>query len=102
MLGSKRTLSLFQRLIIRTSISKNKIIHAKVYWKHSVLAYGNCPFIHVTITELLFRWFSNLEDELALEEEAERKFGWLLKLMFIGTATYVGFQFFPYMGTSQF
>lgn len=102
MLGNKRTLCIFQHVIIRTSISKNKIIRARVYWKYSVLAWGNCPFIHVTITELLFGWFSNLEDELALEEEAERKFGWLLKLMFIETVTYVGFQFFPYMGTSQF
>lgn len=35
---------------------------------------------------------------MSLEEEAERKAGWLLKLIFIGTAVFVGFQFFPYMG----
>ncbi|KAK3422689.1 uncharacterized protein LOC104454436 [Eucalyptus grandis] len=38
------------------------------------------------------------KDELALEQEAEKKIGWLLKLFFAGTATYVGYQFFPYMG----
>lgn len=37
-------------------------------------------------------------DDLTMEEEAERKIGWLLKLFFAGTATYVGYQFFPYMG----
>ena len=41
--------------------------------------------------------FRFLED-LTLEEEAERKIGWMLKLFFAGTATYVGYQFFPYMG----
>ncbi|KAG2298157.1 hypothetical protein Bca4012_009360 [Brassica carinata] len=38
------------------------------------------------------------KDDLTLEEEAERKIGWMLKLFFAGTATYVGYQFFPYMG----
>ncbi|CAN8254482.1 unnamed protein product [Cochlearia groenlandica] len=38
------------------------------------------------------------KDDLTLEEEAERKIGWLLKLFFAGTASYVGYQFFPYMG----
>ena len=33
-----------------------------------------------------------------MEEEAERKVGWLLKLIFAGTATAVGYQLFPYMG----
>lgn len=33
-----------------------------------------------------------------MEEEAERKIGWLLKLIFAGTATVVAYQFFPYMG----
>ncbi|XP_058080610.1 uncharacterized protein LOC131228762 isoform X2 [Magnolia sinica] len=37
-------------------------------------------------------------DELSMEEEAERKIGWLLKLFFAGTATYFAYQFFPYMG----
>ncbi|XP_048135508.1 uncharacterized protein LOC115743798 isoform X2 [Rhodamnia argentea] len=34
----------------------------------------------------------------ALEQEAERKIGWLLKLFFAGTATFVGYQIFPYLG----
>ncbi|KAL6977529.1 hypothetical protein U1Q18_026328 [Sarracenia purpurea var. burkii] len=38
------------------------------------------------------------KDERTLEEEAERKIGWILKLIFAGTATVVGYQFFPYMG----
>lgn len=38
------------------------------------------------------------KDELSLEEDAERKVGWLLKLIFAGTATAVGYQLFPYMG----
>ncbi|XWS07583.1 hypothetical protein CRYUN_Cryun41cG0001400 [Craigia yunnanensis] len=37
-------------------------------------------------------------DEAYLEQEAERKIGWLLKLIFAGTATFVAYQFFPYMG----
>uniref|UniRef100_A0A2P2JA42 Uncharacterized protein LOC103332857 n=2 Tax=Rhizophora mucronata TaxID=61149 RepID=A0A2P2JA42_RHIMU len=40
----------------------------------------------------------NGRDELSIEEEAERKIGWLLKLMFAGAATAIGYQFFPYMG----
>ncbi|KAF5729458.1 hypothetical protein HS088_TW21G01624 [Tripterygium wilfordii] len=44
--------------------------------------------------------FSSLKgkDELSIEEEAERKVGWLLKLIFAGTATAVGYQLFPYLG----
>ncbi|CAI0419654.1 unnamed protein product [Linum tenue] len=38
------------------------------------------------------------EAAAALEEEAERKIGWLLKVIFAGTATAIGYQFFPYMG----
>ncbi|GAB4827668.1 hypothetical protein Ancab_034553 [Ancistrocladus abbreviatus] len=38
------------------------------------------------------------KEELSIEEEAERKIGWLLKLLFAGTAIAVGYQFFPYMG----
>ncbi|XP_004500540.1 uncharacterized protein [Cicer arietinum] len=41
---------------------------------------------------------SNSKDELALEGEVERKFGWLLKTLFFGSAIYAGYQFFPYMG----
>lgn len=37
-------------------------------------------------------------EDLALEEEAERRFGWVLKAIFLGTAGLVAFQFFPYMG----
>ena len=37
-------------------------------------------------------------DEVALEQDAERKIGWLLKLFFAGTATVIGYQFFPYLG----
>ncbi|KAL6893621.1 hypothetical protein ACP4OV_007719 [Aristida adscensionis] len=37
-------------------------------------------------------------DDRALEEEAEKKFGWMLKIFFLGTAGLVGYQFFPYMG----
>ncbi|XP_021309528.1 uncharacterized protein LOC8056751 isoform X2 [Sorghum bicolor] len=36
-------------------------------------------------------------DDRALEEEAEKKFGWILKIFFLGTAGLVGYQFFPYM-----
>ena len=41
-------------------------------------------------------------DETALEEEAEKKMGWLLKLIFIATGSLVAFQFFPYMGKVAF
>ncbi|XP_021769287.1 uncharacterized protein LOC110733531 [Chenopodium quinoa] len=37
-------------------------------------------------------------EELTLEEDAERKIGWVLKLIFAGTATAVGYHLFPYMG----
>ncbi|PKA64395.1 hypothetical protein AXF42_Ash009617 [Apostasia shenzhenica] len=47
-----------------------------------------------------FRRFSSHteKDDIALEEEVERKVGWLLKLFFVVTAVAVGYQFFPYMG----
>ncbi|XP_050385887.1 uncharacterized protein LOC126802319 [Argentina anserina] len=41
---------------------------------------------------------SNARDELSLEEEADRKIGWLLKLLFAGTATAVAYNIMPYMG----
>ena len=41
---------------------------------------------------------SEFADELSIEEDAERKIGWLLKSIFVGTAAFVGYQFFPYMG----
>lgn len=37
-------------------------------------------------------------DERAMEEEAEKKFGWLFKLLFVGTATIGGYHIFPYLG----
>ncbi|KAG2723998.1 hypothetical protein I3843_02G173900 [Carya illinoinensis] len=37
-------------------------------------------------------------DELFIEQDAERKIGWLLKLIFAGTASAVAYQFFPYLG----
>ncbi|XP_054796396.1 uncharacterized protein LOC129301820 [Prosopis cineraria] len=40
----------------------------------------------------------NGKEELTVEEEAERKIGWLLKLLFAGTASVVAYQFFPFMG----
>lgn len=41
---------------------------------------------------------NSVADEVALEQDAERKIGWMLKLFFAGTASYVGYQFFPYLG----
>ncbi|KAI3927117.1 hypothetical protein MKX01_029885 [Papaver californicum] len=38
------------------------------------------------------------KDEIALEEEVERKVGWMLKAFYVASATFVGYQFFPYMG----
>ncbi|GFP84411.1 hypothetical protein PHJA_000584900 [Phtheirospermum japonicum] len=37
-------------------------------------------------------------DERSIEQEAERKIGWLLKTIFFGTAGAVGYNLFPYMG----
>ncbi|XP_042012853.1 uncharacterized protein LOC121761276 [Salvia splendens] len=42
--------------------------------------------------------YKRVLDEKSLEEDAERKIGWLLKLFFAGTATVIGFHLFPYMG----
>ncbi|KAH0979378.1 hypothetical protein GBA52_006555 [Prunus armeniaca] len=36
--------------------------------------------------------------ELSLEQDAERKIGWLLKLIFAGTATCIAYNIMPYMG----
>ncbi|CAA0825437.1 ARM repeat superfamily protein [Striga hermonthica] len=38
------------------------------------------------------------KDEKSIEEEAERKIGWLLKTIFFGTAGLVSYNLFPYMG----
>ena len=40
----------------------------------------------------------HVSEEISVEEDAERKVGWLLKIIFVGTASYMGLQFFPYMG----
>ncbi|KAK4579582.1 hypothetical protein RGQ29_029308 [Quercus rubra] len=40
----------------------------------------------------------NVKDELSIEKDAERKIGWLLKLIFAGTASAVAYQLFPYLG----
>ena len=40
-------------------------------------------------------------DQLSIEQEAERKVGWLLKTIFFATAAAAGYQFFPYMGISH-
>ncbi|KAF1870504.1 hypothetical protein Lal_00003710 [Lupinus albus] len=50
---------------------------------------------HLTV-QLVTRAFAN--DELSIEEEAERKVGWLLKSIFFVTAGAAGYHFFPYMG----
>lgn len=39
-----------------------------------------------------------VSDQKSLEEDAERKIGWVLKLFFAGTATFIGYNLFPYMG----
>lgn len=44
--------------------------------------------------------FSTVSDQKSLEEDAERKIGWVLKLFFAGTATFIGYNLFPYMGMS--
>ncbi|XP_047968562.1 uncharacterized protein LOC125212433 [Salvia hispanica] len=42
--------------------------------------------------------YKRVLDEKTLEQDAERKIGWLLKLFFAGTATVIGYHLFPYMG----
>ncbi|KAJ3687383.1 hypothetical protein LUZ61_016547 [Rhynchospora tenuis] len=53
-----------------------------------------------TTTALVRRFSSSLkeEDEIALEEEAQKKAAWLFKSIFIVTAGFAAYQFFPYMG----
>ncbi|KAL0329418.1 UNVERIFIED_CONTAM: hypothetical protein Sradi_4928500 [Sesamum radiatum] len=52
--------------------------------------------------ELVSFFFKNISfayrDEKSIEEEAERKIGWLLKLIFAGTATVIAYNLLPYMG----
>ncbi|CAN6463420.1 unnamed protein product [Victoria cruziana] len=45
----------------------------------------------------LYYYYSFIVDT-SIEEDAERKIGWLLKSIFAGMAVYFGYQFFPYMG----
>ncbi|RDX97159.1 hypothetical protein CR513_20101, partial [Mucuna pruriens] len=49
-----------------------------------------------TICDLVI--FHHIMAKLSIEEEAERKVGWLLKMIFFGTAGVAGYHFFPYMG----
>lgn len=59
------------------------------------------PFIWLLLKTCFYlSYFSVncLVEELSIEQEAERKIGWFLKLLFAGTATVVAYQFFPYMG----
>ncbi|KAI3958051.1 hypothetical protein MKW98_020693 [Papaver atlanticum] len=49
------------------------------------------------ITTRIFSSFAP-KDEIALEAEVERKVGWMLKAFYVASATFVGYQFFPYMG----
>ncbi|PIA58075.1 hypothetical protein AQUCO_00500184v1 [Aquilegia coerulea] len=44
-----------------------------------------------------FSFFNNRDDR-SIEEEAERKIGWLLKMIFVGSVSTIGYHFFPYMG----
>ncbi|GKB25815.1 hypothetical protein Tco_0865216 [Tanacetum coccineum] len=41
-----------------------------------------------------------MTDECAIEEEAERKIGWLFKLIFARTAIVIGYHILPYLGLS--
>ncbi|KAF3325169.1 hypothetical protein FCM35_KLT10240 [Carex littledalei] len=50
-----------------------------------------------TSTDFVRRLSSSVKEK-ALEEEVEKKAGWLLKSIFIATAGFAAFQFFPYMG----
>nr|GLL37506.1 uncharacterized protein LOC109171077 [Ipomoea trifida] len=63
---------------LSTHIFRSKAVNFQPHKKFSASSYGR--------------------DERSIEEEAERKIGWLLKLIFAGTATVVAYQFFPYMG----
>ncbi|GAA0157093.1 hypothetical protein LIER_14432 [Lithospermum erythrorhizon] len=68
-----------------------RILSAKL----RTLLYRKTP---VTVQSRSFSSSYKAPDERSLEDEAERKIGWFLKLLFAGTATAVAYQFFPYMG----
>ncbi|XP_047328683.1 uncharacterized protein LOC124932122 [Impatiens glandulifera] len=61
----------------------------------SIYLYRRKP---VNVQSRRFSSSNYVKDERAMEEEADRKIGWFLKLLFVGTATAVGYEFFPYMG----
>lgn len=42
----------------------------------------------------------NPRDDIGIEEDVERKAGWLLKLIFLGSGSFVIYNFYPYMGDS--
>ncbi|XP_078149582.1 ARM repeat superfamily protein [Carex rostrata] len=64
--------------------------------RHSSLPLFYCRR-QITSTDFVRRLSSSVKEE-ALEEEVEKKAGWLLKSIFIATAGFAAFQFFPYMG----
>ncbi|KAG9128721.1 hypothetical protein Leryth_026851 [Lithospermum erythrorhizon] len=68
-----------------------RILSAKL----RTLLYRKTP---VTMQSRSFSSSYKPPDERSIEDEAERKIGWFLKLLFVGTATAVAYQFFPYMG----
>ena len=60
------------------------------------------PAENISVEYVFWRQLKWCTDDRALEEEAEKKFGWILKIFFLGTAGLVGYQFFPYMGINSF
>lgn len=52
----------------------------------------------IMLIVIVFYCVTEIELISEIEKEAERKVGWLLKLIFAGTATFLGYQIFPYMG----
>ncbi|KAK8952834.1 hypothetical protein KSP40_PGU011565 [Platanthera guangdongensis] len=75
---------------------------SSVDW-HRRLDHVPLPILENTLPYFHFSSFdceSFIYDDIALEEEVERKVGWLLKAFFIVTALAVAANFFPYMGDS--
>jgi len=64
----------------------------------SMFCYFLVPAENISVEYVFWRQLKWCTDDRALEEEAEKKFGWILKIFFLGTAGLVGYQFFPYMG----
>lgn len=69
---------------------------------HNVPYFRSLPVFgrHFDDAVICLRQYStmNERDDIALEEEMEKKVGWLLKAIFVVTAIGVASQFFPYMG----